>query len=85
MNNELILSVEHLSVSFKVRHRELKAIRDISLELKEKETLAIVGESGSGKSVLTKTFTGMLEQNGFITNGTIYYKGQPLNELKKEF
>ncbi|MDU1980395.1 MAG: ABC transporter ATP-binding protein [Enterococcus casseliflavus] len=84
MNNESILSVEHLSVSFKVRHRELKAIRDISLELKEKETLAIVGESGSGKSVLTKTFTGMLEQNGFITNGTIYYKGQLLNELKKD-
>ena len=58
MENQTILSVENISVSFHVRHRELKAIRNVSLELKEKETLAIVGESGSGKSVLTKTFTG---------------------------
>ena len=34
--------------------------------------MAIVGESGSGKSVFTKTFTGMLEDNGFISGGEIY-------------
>ena len=39
----------------------LTAIRGVSLELIEGEVLALVGESGSGKSVLTKTFTGMLE------------------------
>ena len=84
MENQTILSVENISVSFHVRHRELKAIRNVSLELKEKETLAIVGESGSGKSVLTKTFTGMLEQNGNITSGTIRYKDKILSELKKD-
>ena len=39
MENQTILSVENISVSFHVRHRELKAIRNVSLELKEKETL----------------------------------------------
>ena len=54
MNNESILSVEHLSVSFKVRHRELKSDTRYFTGIERKKTLAIVGESGSGKSVLTK-------------------------------
>lgn len=81
---ENVLTVDNLSVGFRVRGRELKAIRNVSLELKEEETLAIVGESGSGKSVLTKTFTGMLESNGRITGGTIDYRGQILSGLKTD-
>ena len=84
MEKETVLSVENLSVGFTVRNRELKAIRNVSLEIKEQETLAIVGESGSGKSVLTKTFTGMLEQNGHITNGTIRYHDKVLSDLTKD-
>lgn len=84
MEKATVLSVENLSVGFTVRNRELKAIRNVSLEIKEQETLAIVGESGSGKSVLTKTFTGMLEQNGKITNGTIKYHDKILSDLKKD-
>lgn len=79
---ENILEVRNLNVSFRVRGREIEAIHDISLDLKKHETLAIVGESGSGKSVLIKTFTGMLEQNGRISHGTVAYKDQHLNELK---
>ncbi|GBG94403.1 oligopeptide ABC transporter ATP-binding protein [Ligilactobacillus salitolerans] len=79
---ENILEVRNLNVSFRVRGSEIEAIHDISLDLKKHETLAIVGESGSGKSVLIKTFTGMLEQNGRISHGTVSYKNQRLNELK---
>lgn len=60
--SKTILTAENISVSFQVRKRQLTAIRNVSLSLEEGEILAIVGESGSGKSVLTKTFTGMLEQ-----------------------
>lgn len=84
MAKKTILSAENISVGFKVRSSELRAIRNVSLELKEQETLAIVGESGSGKSVLTKTFTGMLESNGAITGGTIRYQGKILSDLKKD-
>ncbi len=52
-----------------------------SLDLIEGEVLALVGESGSGKSVLTKTFTGMLEDNGRIAQGSIDYRGQDLTAL----
>ena len=65
-----------------MRDRVLTAIRGVSLELVEGEVLALVGESGSGKSVLTKTFTGMLEDNGRIAQGSIKYRGQELTDLK---
>ncbi|WP_412989788.1 ABC transporter ATP-binding protein [Pediococcus siamensis] len=84
MENKTILSVKDLSVDFQVRGRQLKAIRHVSLDLRDQETLAIVGESGSGKSVLTKTFTGMLERNGRITNGTIQYEDKVLSDFKKD-
>lgn len=83
-DKKTILKVDDLSVNFQVRGRTLKAIHHVSMDLYEGETLAIVGESGSGKSVLTRTFTGMLESNGYIPNGTIDYDGQHLEKLKKD-
>lgn len=82
MKKETLISVKDLVVKFMVRGNELTAIRNISLDLFKGETLAIVGESGSGKSVLTKTFTGMLEANGRIANGTIMFNGQDISKLK---
>ncbi|MDR2975967.1 MAG: ABC transporter ATP-binding protein [Streptococcaceae bacterium] len=76
-----IIEVKDVSVQFQVRKRVLTAIRDISIDLYEGEVLAIVGESGSGKSVFTKTFTGMLEENGKISAGSIMYHGQDLTQI----
>jgi oligopeptide transport system ATP-binding protein len=69
-----LLSVRDLTVRFRVRGRELTAIRGLSLDLFPGESLAVVGESGSGKSVLTKAFCGMLESNGTIAGGQILYR-----------
>ena len=82
--SEIIISAKDIEVQFRVRDSYLTAIRNVSLDLYEGETFAIVGESGSGKSVFTKTFTGMLESNGKITNGSIMYHGQDLTKLKTE-
>ncbi len=68
---KVLLSLHDVEVKFKVRGKELNAIRGVDLDIYEGETLAIVGESGSGKSVLTKTFSGMLDSNGYISNGKI--------------
>ena len=81
-DKNVILSARDIVVEFDVRDRVLTAIRNVSLDLVEGEVMALVGESGSGKSVLTKTFTGMLEENGRIANGSINYRGQELTELK---
>lgn len=80
----IILSVKDLEVKFKVRDRVLTAIRNISLDFEEGKTVAIVGESGSGKSVFTKTFTGMLDINGEVSNGSIMFEQQDLAKIKKD-
>ena len=70
-DKKVLLSLKNVDVKFNVRGRTLSAIRNVSLNVYENESLAIVGESGSGKSVLTKTFAGMLDSNGYISNGSI--------------
>ena len=70
-DKKVLLSLKDLEVKFHVRGRILTAIRGVSLDIYENESLAIVGESGSGKSVLTKTFSGMLDSNGFISKGEL--------------
>jgi len=78
-NKKVLLSLKNVSVKFNVRGRILTAIRNVSLDIYENESIAIVGESGSGKSVLTKTFAGMLDSNGFIPEGSIIYSDDELS------
>ena len=75
---KVLLSVKDLHVKFKVRGRILTAIRGISLDFYEDESIAIVGESGSGKSVFTKTFAGMLDSNGYVDQGSIIFNDETL-------
>jgi oligopeptide transport system ATP-binding protein len=80
-DDDKVLKVRHLSVGFITHGKKINVIRDVSLDVYQGETLAIVGESGSGKSVFTKTFTGMLDQNGFISGGEIFFKNPKTNEF----
>ena len=84
-NKKVLLSVKDLHVKFRVRGRILTAIRGISLDFYENESVAIVGESGSGKSVFTKTFAGMLETNGFIDEGSIIFSDDELADTKAPY
>ncbi|MBO4880296.1 MAG: ATP-binding cassette domain-containing protein [Firmicutes bacterium] len=77
---KVLLSLRNVEVKFNVRGRILTAIRNVSLDIYEDEALAIVGESGSGKSVLTKTFAGMLDANGFIPQGSIIFSDDELSK-----
>ena len=79
-DKKVLLNLRHVDVKFNVRGRILNAIRDISLEIYDGESIAIVGESGSGKSVLTKTFAGMLDSNGFISHGKIIFSDDELSK-----
>lgn len=81
-DKKVLLSIKNLEVKFRVRGRILTAIRGISLDIYENESIAIVGESGSGKSVFTKTFAGMLDSNGFISNGSIVFNDEELADTK---
>ncbi len=81
-NKKVLLSVKDLHVKFRVRGRVLTAIRGISLDFYENESVAIVGESGSGKSVFTKTFAGMLDANGYIDQGSVIFNDEELADTR---
>ena len=63
------LQVRNLRISFRTNAGKVQAVRDISFDLNQGETLAIVGESGSGKSVTSKAILGILAGNAIIEGG----------------
>ncbi|MCM3476920.1 ABC transporter ATP-binding protein [Caldibacillus thermoamylovorans] len=74
-----LLEVKDLSVSFNTYNGEVQAVRGVSFDLNEGETLAIVGESGSGKSVTSSTLMGLLPKPaGVIKSGQILFQGEDL-------
>lgn len=73
-----VLEVKDLEISFATFAGEVQAIRDVSFDLYEGETLAIVGESGSGKSVTTRSIMGLLASNALVKNGEILFGGEDI-------
>ena len=83
---ETILSVEHLMISFSQYERgwrkiQLPVIRDLSINIKGHEIVAVVGSSGSGKSLLAHAIMGILPYNSEM-DGEIRFLGEPLTEKK---
>lgn len=69
-----ILEVKNLSISFNTQNGEVQAVRNVSFDLFEGETLAIVGESGSGKSVTSKSLLRLNPaETTILKNGQILY------------
>lgn len=78
------LKVVGLKIGFDTPNGFLQAVRSISFDLNEGETLAIVGESGSGKSVTSKAIMRLLPQNARIDGGEILYGGENLLEVSEK-
>ena len=78
------LEVKNLTISFRTNNGAVRAVRDISFNLNEGETLAIAGESGSGKSVSARAIMGILAGNAMVDNGEIIYDGRDLLKIDEE-
>ena len=81
---DTILEVKRLKIAFRTTAGTLKAVRDISFDLKRGKTLAIVGESGSGKSVTSRAIMGILAGNAIVEGGEIFYDGKDLMHISEE-
>ncbi|WII35342.1 ABC transporter ATP-binding protein [Paenibacillus thiaminolyticus] len=74
---DTILQVNNLSVTFLTRDKEIQAVRDVSFELNQGETLGIVGESGSGKSVTARSIMRLLPSSvSYMREGEVIFLGK---------
>ncbi|HEX2257205.1 MAG TPA: ATP-binding cassette domain-containing protein, partial [Afifellaceae bacterium] len=74
-----LLSVRDLSVDFRQGGNVTHAVRNVSFDIGERETVALVGESGSGKSVTALSILKLLPYpSAHHPSGSILFKGQEL-------
>ena len=69
-----VLDIDHLQVTFATDGGDVRAVKDVSLDVKAGEVLAIVGESGSGKTVTAKTILGLLPETA-VSSGAVLING----------
>ena len=83
---DIIVKTDHLSVHFPVKgsnpfnRKYVKAVSDVSVEIRRGETFGLVGESGCGKSTFANAVLGMIKP----TDGQVFFEGQDLNALPKK-
>ena len=77
---ENIVEIDHLSKAF----GKQVVLQDVSVRFAKGLIHGVVGRNGSGKTVLTKTFIGLLDANGWVDSGEILYGGHNLAEFKTE-
>ena len=74
MERQVILTFDGVCISYGPK----SVVENLSFTLRQGEVLAIIGESGSGKTSLLKAILGLLEPEGNVTQGRIFYKDIPL-------
>ena len=86
-DNEIILKIENLFKEFPVEkgffkesNETVKAVQNISLNVKKNEVLGLVGESGSGKSTLGKSIIKLLQPS----RGQIYFNNENISEYSNK-
>lgn len=77
-----LLEIRQLSIAYYSPSETLRAVRDISLQVYEGETLALAGETGSGKSTIALAVLGLLDPQAKLESGEIYHEGRSLRSLK---
>lgn len=90
MDNDIILKLENVKKYFKPhssiieslikKTKEIKAVDNVSLEIKRGEILAIIGESGSGKTTIGKLIMKLIEP----TSGNIIFENENIDNFDKE-
>ncbi|MEU6642726.1 ABC transporter ATP-binding protein [Saccharomonospora sp. NPDC046836] len=78
-----LIDVRGLTVHFPTERGTVRAVNDVSWQLREGEILGIVGESGSGKSVTARAIMGMLRAPGRVDSGVVELAGRDLLTLSE--
>lgn len=76
-----LLEVKNLHTFFRTKRGTVKAVNGVSYSVSSGKTLGVVGESGSGKSVSAMSIIKLLDGNGYIDSGEVYFDGKNLADV----
>lgn len=80
MAKENLIEIKNLDKFFTVgKGLDLKAVNDVSFNIKKGETFGLVGESGCGKTTCGRTILGIYK----ATNGQVLFKGQDVHSMNR--
>lgn len=71
-----ILEINDLNVRYDAGDEQVHAVDGVSFSIERGETFGLVGESGCGKTTLGKAILHLLDANGFIESGEIWFDGK---------
>ena len=80
-NDDILLKVEHLCQYFKMEGGELKAVNDVSFDIKKGEVFGLVGESGCGKTTTGRAIIKLYN----ATSGNVWFKGVRIVAGKRSY
>ena len=84
MDKESLLRISELEIEYQAAGSRIKAVDQVSIEMKARECIALIGESGSGKSTIANAILRVLPENSAIHRGEIFFKGRSLLGLTEE-
>ena len=76
-----LLELKDLHTFFKTKKGIVKAVNGVSYSVEAGKTLGVVGESGSGKSVSAMSILHLIDANGYIDSGEIWFDGREVSHL----
>ncbi|MGQ3004204.1 MAG: ABC transporter ATP-binding protein, partial [Hydrogenophaga sp.] len=75
-SGRVLIEVDHAGMIYQAESGPVEALRDISLQIREGEFVALVGPSGCGKSTLMRAIAGLRP----VTSGRILVDGVPVDK-----
>lgn len=81
--NNLLLDIDHLKLSFFTPAGEVQALNDVNIKIKQGDVIGIVGESGSGKSVTAFSLLKLTPPTGKVLSGSSTFNGHVITDLSE--
>ena len=79
----IVLDIKNLTVTFEVEGDVIEAVNDVSLTVREGETLGLVGETGAGKTTTALAALRLVpDPPGIIKGGEIFVCGHDIMKAK---